>query len=197
MKTVVRIGALLIAALCFVALSQLGNAGGQLSNVNPVGVPKDFKKSDKNAIAVWYENGYWNIKVASKFDEKKDKKDKDKKGKDKGKDKEKANTLFSGSVRVVNGLITDGNLPRVDTAKKAASADWVFPQYNARGCTGFDFRWNTFAFRDSINFAVSKEATAVTFSLQIEGSQRPKLIMIGADGQHPKDANFSLPAHPR
>lgn len=145
--------------------------------IDPVGQPAGLeKKAGKVALyAVWYEDGFWHLRVTSpkgKFDPEK--------------------TKLTGRVRV-NGDRVGLQVQGLDLAKKPGRADWIFPHSDLRG---FDFQFATFGKIDGVNFNADKKSTEIEFTLMIDGGEQPKHVFIGEKGYNPEKIPFSLPAHP-
>ena len=144
------------------------------SDVKTYGQPKQFDQGKDDLYALWYADGAWHLRTTAK-----------------GEKGHKA--VFKGRIQIEGGKITEGNFQGLDKAKLAKNADWVVPHPDGKG---FDFSFATFGATDGIDFKVSKDATAVSFKLLVNGGDYPQRVLIGMKSQHPEKIPFSLPANP-
>lgn len=153
--------------------------GRSLSGSDAIGRPKAFVQGMKPVIAVWYEDGVWNIRATSK----------------QGPNGTRGpRVLFTGLVRV-EGDGFAGALQGLDQGPKSKklAVDWVTPDADRRG---FQFKFLTVGFTDGVNFKPGPKATSIRFRLLVNGDDDPRRIIVGTKGVHPASADFTLPAKP-
>lgn len=165
------------AFLAFALLAVSGEtpAGGKKASANDGvvtnwGKPKDFGPGKVNAFWIWYDDGIWHFRTT---------------GGGKGAHR------FNGTIEVGGGRLI------ALKGKKGEYAGKLVDQYifnAASTAIAFDFRTDEGV--DGLNFAVDGAATALKFTLAIDGQASPKHIRIGHAGDHPAGAVFTLPAHP-
>jgi hypothetical protein len=97
---------------------------------------------------------------------------------------------YSGSITVENGAMEQVN----SSLAKKNGAEKAWKHGAKKNEVSFDF--STPEKEDGINFKASKSATAVRFSLKIDGQDVPEQICVGRRGDHPDSSTFALDAHP-
>ena len=143
--------------------------------LNATGRPKQFEKGKTTTFAVWESDGVWNLRTAVKTGA-----------------KGKAQRIqFSGSVTVKGDKLVSGEYQGLEKKPKAKDADWVFLHNDGKG---FDFQFSTTSTNvDGLTFKVGPKAESVTFKLLTAGDDDPKRVLVGAKGQHPDKATFTVP----
>ena len=160
---------ILVTLLLVTGSSPFGRAAEK--DIDPAGRPAKFEAGKKKAIAVYHDDGAWHIRVTSP----------------KG-----GRTQFKGAVKVTGDKLS-GNFQGLEKAKQAKDADWIKPDLDGRG---FVFQFAVFGKVDAVKFKVGPKAESVSFSIQVDGDDDPKVVFIGSKGVHPEKAKFTLEAHP-
>jgi hypothetical protein len=145
--------------------------GGPKSNDGAItnwGKPKDFSTGKVNAYWIWYDDGIWYFRTT---------------GGGKGAHR------FNGTIQVVGGKLIDLKGKKGEYSGKNVDR-YVFSP------TGIAFDFRTDEGVEGLNFAVDKAATALKFTLALDGQAAPRHIRIGKQGDHPAGAVFTVPAHP-
>jgi len=132
------------------------------------GKPKDFEVGKVNAYWIWYDEGVWYFRTTGGG---------------------KGAHSFQGTIEVVGGQLID--LKGKKGEFKGKKADRF-----AFGPKGIVFDFKTDEGVEGLNFAVDRGATALKFTLALDGDAAPRHIRIGKQGDHPKEAVFTVPAHP-
>lgn len=132
------------------------------------GKPKDFAEGKVSAFWIWYDDGIWYFRTTGGV---------------------KATHRFQGTIEVGGGQLVNLKGKKGEYAGKNVDR-YVF------GPKGIAFDFKTAEGSEGLNFAVDKNATALKFTLALDGEAAPKHIRIGKQGDHPKEAVFTLPANP-
>jgi hypothetical protein len=147
----------------------------KLEDVNPVGKPEDFKPGASARYAVWCDDEGWHVRTTTG---------------------PKGPHAFRGTVEIVGGKMVRLD-PVGAEGKGGGKKDADAGTWNAQG-TVFDFTLKTGAkHTDGFDLKVTTAATAIKFNLSVGGDEAPGKVFIGAKGEHPKEAVFYLPAHPK
>lgn len=124
-------------------------------------------KAGSGKYAVWQDKDGWHLRATAKKD----------------------GQEFSGTIEAVDGkftsakLITSGSKAPPTFPTKSKSVDVSYKMQKGSE-SGFDLK-------------LDDSATAVKFTLKVDGKESPELILIGAKGANPKSAEFTLPAMPK
>lgn len=124
-------------------------------------------KAGSGKYAIWHDKDGWHFRATAK----------------------KNDQEFTGRIEAVDGkfisvkLVASGGKAPPAIATKSKSVDVSFKMLKGNE-SGFDLK-------------LEESATAVTFSLKVDGKDAPEAILIGAKGMNPKTAEFSLPASPK
>jgi hypothetical protein len=166
-------------ALVLVLVSSEAPAGGKKKKgdakandgvITNWGKPGDFGPGKVNAFWIWYDDGIWHFRTT---------------GGGKGRHR------FNGRIDVIGGKLIALKGKTGEYGGKNVD-QFVF---NGAGTTiAFDFRTDEGV--DGLNFAVSPGAGGLRFTLAFDGDNSPKHIRVGKAGDHPRDAVFTVPAHP-
>lgn len=151
-----------LAAVC--ALSLLPSAVAfSADEPDPTGRPKKFGVGKGTFIAVWVEDGVWNIRSTSNFNR----------------------TKFSGTVKVKGDKVTTGEFLELEKDEDGVVRRDDF--------TGFSFTFSTgYKDSDGMTFRVGAKAESITFRILVEGDDDPAKILIGAKGLKPEKATFTF-----
>jgi hypothetical protein len=144
--------------------------------MDPRGKPKQFEAGKGAMFAVWFERGEWHLAVTSLPP-------KQNKGQP---------TIMTGSVWVEGDKVI-GDWKALEKNKDIRKADFITPHPNEKG---FDFKFGVAGKVDAIVFKGGDKAETIKFKLAVEGRQQPGFVYIGAKGEHPSKAEFTLPARP-
>lgn len=173
--------ALYSASLCICAASLCAACVfAAEEQIDPVGRPEKFRQGALTGYAVYFEKGAWNLRMTSK---------------EKGKKKKRA--VFTGTITVDKGRITDGAFQGLEVPKNAKDlpkSDWIRMHRDQKG---FDFHFITLGKTDGLSFQTTKTSETITFKLLTSGDDETRTIMIGKRGQKPDKDPFDLPAHPK
>lgn len=95
----------------------------------------------------------------------------------------KNDQTFTGQIEAVDGKFTGVKLvakgaPGIETKSKSIDVDFKLLKGSE---SGFDMK-------------LDDSTTAIKFSLKVDGQEAPELILIGAKGKNPNNAEFLLPA---
>jgi hypothetical protein len=172
MKPRVMLACLACLACVVVLASQAGADSKEEKEPKPAGRPKQFTQGKGTMYAVWYEDGIWKLRTTAP----------------EGKGKK----AFTGTITVEGDRLI-GDFSALEKAKNAGKADWALI---GNGGRSLSFQFATFGATDGIDFKVGPKAKSITFHLKCGGDDDPKIIFIGAKGQHPAKALFTLPATP-
>jgi len=134
------------------------------------GKPKNFSIGKVNGYWVWHDDGVWYLRTT---------------GGGKGAHR------FVGQVEVAGGPFVKLLGTKGETSGKLVDR---FVYNEARSAIRFDFRTDENV--DGFNFVAAPTATALKFTLAVDGNAAPNIIRVGRDGDHPNTAIFSAPAHP-
>jgi hypothetical protein len=134
------------------------------------GRPKDFAAGKVNAYWVWYDDGVWHLRST---------------GGGKGAHR------FHGRIDVGGGKLVGLKGQKGEYGGKLADR-FAFN----RDSTAIAFDFKTDEHIDGLNFAADAAATALRFTLALDGQASPRQIRIGRQGDHPAAAAFTVPAHP-
>jgi len=134
------------------------------------GKPKNYSIGKVNGYWVWHEDGVWCLRTT---------------GGGKGAHQ------FVGQVEIAGGSFVKLMGLKGETGGKLVDR-YI---YNGdRSAIRFDFKTDEGV--DGFNFIASPTATALKFTLAVDGNAAPNIIRVGRDGDHPNAAIFSAPAHP-
>jgi hypothetical protein len=164
----------LLAAIAL-AIPAVAEEKHKLEDVNPVGKPDGFRGGLSSRYAVWYDDEGWHVRTTSG---------------------PKGPHSFPGTVEIVGGKMVSLTPVAVEgkgvKKKEADQGTW-----NAQH-TVFKFTLSTGkGHTDGFDLKVTDSATAVKFTLTAGGDESPGKIFIGANGEHPKEVTFYLPARPK
>lgn len=96
---------------------------------------------------------------------------------------------FHGSITLIGG--TFGKLRPVGLERRGGAADkWQLSEDRSQ----LEFEILTTSSFDGFDFSIDGSGAHVTFDLNMGKRKFPKRIYIGSEGQHPADAEFTLPA---
>jgi hypothetical protein len=142
-------------------------------SLDPTGMPKEYKAGQSTRYAIWHDDHGWHLRYTTSSD---------------------SIQHFTGTIQVVGGRIR--TITRRGTPAKGAKigADAV-PMKTTAPAYKFDMKINR-GFEAGIDFTLDDKATALKFDLKVNGKSVPALIHIGANGVHPKEGTFELPAKP-
>jgi hypothetical protein len=133
------------------------------------GKPPKFEPGAPAHFWIWYDDGVWHLRTTT----------------------QKKQHRFDGLIEVAGGRVTDLNVPKGEGfGPNSDRIAWN----KERTAILFDFV--TDGAVDGVNFKVDKTATALKLKLVMDGTPNPKVIAVGRAGDHPKAAEFVLPAHP-
>jgi hypothetical protein len=169
-------------ARTFVLVSCISLFAGQLpaladnETMDPRGKPKGFEPGKGAMFAVWFDMGEWHLAVTSMP----------------GSQNKGQPTIMTGSVWVEGDKVI-GDWKALEKSKNPRNADFVTPHKDGNG---FDFKFAVGGKVDAVKFKGGPNATGIKFKLAVEGRQQPGFVYIGAKGEHPTKAEFTLPAKP-
>jgi hypothetical protein len=144
----------------------------ELDSANPEGRPK-FSVG-KVACALWHDGKDWHLRTTSDS---------------------KASHQFAISMNVQGGKV--GALKPVNAEKKATKGAPADAGAWNKERTQFTFVLNTAKNgEDGFDFDLNDDATAIKFTIKIDGRDAIDLISIGSKNDHPAKSAFSLTAHP-
>jgi hypothetical protein len=146
--------------------------------IDPNGRPENFEQGQAVGYAVWYEAGYWEVRMTSK---------------DRPGVKRNAAQVYTGSITFEGGTLDEGQFAGLELKKKAKESDWIRVH---PGRKGFDFHFIAKGKTDSFKFKASRGADAVQFNLLTSGDDAPERVRIGKKGKPPSKVPFEFPAHP-
>lgn len=134
------------------------------------GKPKNFSIGKVNGYWVWHDDGVWYLRTT---------------GGGKGAHR------FVGQVEVSGGPFI-----KLQGTKGEASGTLVdrFAFNAARNAIRFDFKTDEGV--DGFNFVAAPTATALKFTLAVDGNTAPNSIRVGLEGDHPATPIFTAPALP-
>jgi len=140
----------------------------KLENIDPKGMPEDYKPGSSSRYAIWKDAEGWHFRFTTSSQ------------------KEQA---FKASIGVVGGnMVTFTTRGQTATGKELENDG---PQkYNLPGYQ-FDLPLKR-RMEHGIDFTLDDKAKALKFDLKINGQDLPEQIYIGAKGAHPKKATFHL-----
>ena len=133
------------------------------------GKPKDFAAGKPAHYWIWYDEGTWHLRTTA----------------------DKKQHRFNGQIEAAGGHFSE--IADSKGAKLTPNVD-SFVYNKERTAVLIDFKSDTAV--DGIDFKVEPFVTSLKFTLAIDGESQPKNISIGKAGDHPKQAVFTLPAHP-
>jgi hypothetical protein len=145
---------------------------------DPVGRWPKFEQGQKRRVHVWFEDEVWHLRCTcskndkSRFDG--------------------TVTADKGQIRVVGRV---GNEPAFDKAGKVSNAKYV--DYVQATPNGFAFLIRSSGKLDGIDFTAPKEAKTIRFQILVDRDPLAAYIFVGPKGEHPKEAEFVLDAHPK
>ena len=167
---------ILSACSCWVLLGSLALA--EPESIDPLGRPENFDQGKAVGYAVWYEDGYWEVRMTSI---------------DRPGVKRNAPQIYTGSITFEGGTLDEGQFAGLELNKKAKESDWIRVH---PGRKGFDFHFIAKGRTDSFKFKATKAADTVKFNLLTTGDDNPERIRVGASGKSPDKVPFEFPAHP-
>jgi len=144
----------------------------KFEEVDPTGKPNGYKTGLSARYAIWHAGGTWHFRTTTASD---------------------AGKVFSGTLEVVGGKMA--NLIPLKAEGKKAKKNLDYASWNAAS-TVLKFSFTTAKGEDGFDLQLSETATAVKFSLMVDGKEVTKLIHLGSKNAHPSSATFTLPAHP-
>jgi hypothetical protein len=175
MRTQTRLLSVSLTLALSLVLSAYADADDKAETINPIGRWPKYAVGQPSRIVIWHNENGWHVRTTSL-------------------DKHRA--VFTGTVKVSGGNLVDisgfGVLEKGKSGRGRA-VDWG--TWNKEK-TQLNFRFITVGKEDGFDFTVSPEATAVQFTLAIDGNALRKQIFIGREGQNPPATTFELPAHP-
>jgi hypothetical protein len=140
------------------------------SEMDPRGEPDGLKRGITECFKVWHNSDGWHVHVVN--------------------GKGSRNHRYQGSITVEGGVIE--NINSKLAKKNGMESQW---KHGAKkNEISFDFA--TPEKEDGINFKASKGASAVRFSLKIDGKDVPDQVFVGKRGDNPESSTFMLVAHP-
>lgn len=140
--------------------------------VDPTGKPNGYKTGLSARYAIWHEGGTWHFRTTTNNDDSK---------------------VFSGTLEVIGGKMA--NLIPIKPEGKKAKKNLDYASWNAAS-TILKFSFTTGKGQDGFDLQLSDKATALKFSLMVDGKEVTKQIFLGSKNSHPSSATFTLPAHP-
>ena len=140
--------------------------------MDPQGEPEGFhlRKGTTECFKVWHNPDGWHVHVVN--------------------GKGSRDHRYEGTISVEGGVIENirSNVPK----KTGLEAQWK----HRTDRTEISFDFTTPEKEDGVSFKVSNAATAVRFSLKIDGKDVPDQILVGKRGDNPDSSSFSCAAHP-
>ena len=151
------------------AITKAGGPGKR-PPMDPRGEPEGLKKGVVECYKVWHNDDGWHVRVVN--------------------GRGSRDHKYQGVISVENGVLDDihSHLAK----KNGVEAQWKHGGKKSE--VAWDFA--TPEKEDGINFRASKGASAIRFSLTIDGKDMPDRIFIGKRGDHPESSSFELSAHP-
>ena len=150
-------------------------AAAETESINPIGRPPGFDQGTTIGYALWYEDGYWEVRVTSP-------------------NRKNARVqVYTGTITIVGGQLAEGRFEGLEKKKSAKDSDWI--RVNSTR-TAFEFHLIAKGRTDSFRFKVSRGANQVRFNLLTTGDDDPRRIRIGPKAESPSKVPFELPAHP-
>jgi len=172
----IRVFAWSVTLCCFGSVSA---ALAEPELLDPLGRPENFEQGQAVGYAVWYEDGYWEVRMTSK---------------DRPGVKRNPAQVYTGSITFTGGTLDEGQFAGLELKKKAKESDWIRVH---PGRKGFDFHFIAKGKTDSFKFKASRSADVVAFNLLTSGDDAPHRVRIGASGKSPSKVPFEFPAHPK
>ncbi len=160
-----------IPMFCIVVAAALAADKKGRTGLDPDGEPQgNLKKGTTECFKVWHNAEGWHVRVVN--------------------GKGAKDHRYAGTITVENGVVeqVSSHLAK----KNGAEKQWKHSAKKQE--ISFDF--TTDEKEDGINFKASKQATAVRFSLKIDGRDVPEQICIGKHNSNPASSTFELDAHP-
>ena len=145
--------------------------------IDAKGKPKDFKPGLSPRYAIWYDDAGWHFHATTNT---------------------AGATEFAGRIDVVGGKIT---IDLKDPAPKTGADGQKEPEVKSES-KGYNFTYKVNRGEENATrFRPDPDVTALKFDLKINGEAAdPEAIFVGAKGEHPKAATFTLtvpPAKPK
>lgn len=134
------------------------------------GKPKNYSIGKVNGYWIWHDDGVWYLRTT---------------GGGKGAHR------FVGQVEVSGGPFVQLAGIKGETSGKLVDR-FVFN--GDRSAIRFDFKTDEGV--DGFNFVAAPAASALKFTLAVDGNAAPNIIRVGRDGDHPAGPIFTAPAHP-
>lgn len=166
----VSTGCLLAVLLAFGSIGWADEKTSPTEGPDPQGRPEKYKAGQSRRWVVWHDDHGWHVRTTTT----------------------KEKHRFNGSIQVEGGMFTTLNhLGQLE--KKGKNTD-LGTWNKERNLLRFDIK--THGKEDGFDFKVNGDAKSLVFTLQVDGADHPEEIFIGPKMQHPKEAKFTLPAHP-
>ena len=143
---------------------------GKRPPMDPRGEPEGLKKGITECYKVWHNEEGWHVRVVNARGSRDHK--------------------YQGTITVENGVIDE--IRSHLAQKNGFEKQW---KHGAKK-NEITFDFSTNEREDGINFRASRGASAVRFSLKIDGNEVPQQIFVGKRGDHPEASTFSVAAHP-
>jgi hypothetical protein len=143
---------------------------GRRAPMDPRGEPSGLKKGVTECFKVWHNDDGWHVRVVN--------------------GRGSRDHKYQGTITVENGVFE--NVQSHLAKKNGAEKQWR--QGSRKTELTFDF--STDEREDGINFKTSRGASAIRFSLKIDGKEVPQQIYVGGRGDHPDTSTFTVAAHP-
>lgn len=144
----------------------------QLTDINPVGKPKNMNTAKRHDYFVWYSDGWWHIR---------------------GSDRSKQSVFYQGSVELDGGEIIETDRPAIDKRKNKKVRDWAVVDRDKKS---MKFLFRNIGGGDSVSFRVTDTTKSIKFGLAIDRDNSPDNVRIGPSKKHPATNPFILPAFP-
>lgn len=173
-RTAWRLGACAVFLGALFALSGISPADDKANDgvITNWSKPKNYSIGKVNGIWVWYDydDGFWALRTTGGG---------------------KGSYRFVGEVAVAGGVLS--GLKGIKGEPVGALGD-TFVYNGAKTAIRFDFRTDQGV--DGFNFATSPGATALKFTLSMDGQPATKVVRVGRSGDHPATPVFTAPARP-
>ena len=160
---------LIVPGLVVLIVSTFGNEL-KAQDINPKGKPSAYRVGS-GKYAIWYDSQGWHFRATAAKD----------------------GQAFTGHIDAVDGQFK-AMRPVSTTAKGPRRSPGQMLKIKSKG---FQVKFTLLKGSESgFDLQLDNAATGIKFTLQVDGKDEPKLILIGAKGAHPAAAEFTLPAKP-
>src|SRR5579872_1799200 len=142
----------------------------KLEEIEIKGKPKDAKFADQSRVDIWLDGSGWHFRAIAAKD----------------------GDSFTGKIEAIDGKFNTFKLYQVNKGEKPRITDLPAGPKNESKSFNVNFKLVKGS-ESGFDMKLDDDATAIKFTLKLNDKESPEIIFVGAKGEHPKGAEFSLP----